>query len=237
VTHPLDLFMPVGAVAMPSAWFDSGCGGPRARWTAEGLIEVEGEGAKSRALPADVKKWRDLIITKSTKYGVPAQFTTGIMGLESSGDQNAKSPANACGLMQLIPSTASDQAGRPVTCAELLSDADLNVDLGTKFLAELLTKYGNNPIKVAAAYNAGSAKCGMSSKCTSPNRWNLLTDCGQSGASADYPGIVFGYTNAAAAWLGANPTVSPSSSGPSLGALVLGTAAAGGLLWAWGAFK
>jgi len=235
--------MPVGAITMPSPWFDSGCGGARARWTGEGLIEIENEGAKSRTLPEGVKKWRDLIIDKSNKHGLPPQFSAGVMGLESRGDQNAKSPANACGLMQLLPSTASSQAGHTVTCDELLSDPELNIDLGCKFLAELMTKYGNNPIKVSAAYNAGSAKCGKSGKCTAPNRWNLLTDCvklpnGEWGASVDYPGIVFGYTNAAAVWLGAHPGVAvSSSSGPSLGTLLFGTAAAGGLLWAFGAFK
>src|SRR5574342_158371 len=228
--HPCDFFMPVGIVTTASVWFDSGCGGPRARWTEQGLIEIEGEGAVSRTLPEGVKKWRDLIIKHAAMHNLLPQFVAGVMGLESGGDQNAKSSANACGLMQLLPTTATDQAGRKVTCDELLSNADLNVHLGTKYLAELMTKYGGNPIKVSAAYNAGSAKCGMSSKCTAPNRWNLLTDCGKGGASADYPGIVFGYTNAAAAWLGTNPSVSSTRSGPSVGALAVGTLAVGGLL-------
>lgn len=234
--HPVELFLPVGAVNPPTNWFDSGCGGARARWTPEGLIEIENQGVVSRKLPDGVKKWRELIVAKANKHLLPPQFVAGVMALESEGDQNAKSPANACGLMQLLPSTATTEAGRSVSCSELLSNTDLNVDLGSKFLAELMAKYNGNPIKVAAAYNAGSAKCGTSSKCSAPNRWNLITDCGSTGVSVDYPGIVFGYTNAAVAWLG---TTVPSSapSGPTAGQLAVGALAVSGLLWAWGAFR
>lgn len=226
--HPCDLFT-LGAVTPPSTWFESGCGGPRARWTSEGLIEIENEGAKSRALPEGVKKWRDLIVTKANKYDLLPQFVAGVMALESGGKQDAVSSANAYGLMQLLSKTASDEAGRKVTGEELLNDADLNVDLGAKFLASLMKKYGGNPIKVTASYNAGSPKCGVGAKCTAPNRWSLVTDCGKDGVSVDYPSIAFGYTNAAAVWLGSNPTV--SKTGPSLGALAVGALVVGGIAW------
>lgn len=188
----------LGAVALPSDWFTSGCGsGPRVRWLPNGAIEIEGQETPERALPDGVAHWAQEIHAASAKHGVPWNLTAGIMALESGGKQDAKSPANACGLMQLIPSTASNQAGRLVTCDELLKDAKLNVDLGTKLLAELMQKYGGNVVKVSAAYNAGGAYCGAGKKCTSPNKWNLVTDCGSSGQGVDYPGIVIGYANAA----------------------------------------
>lgn len=234
--HPCDFFT-LGAVTVPTTWFDSGCSGPRVRWTPEGLLEIEGEGAVSRALPEKVKQWRDVIVEKSAKYNVYPQFTAGVIATESGGDKNAHSFC-CYGLMGLLPATAAQMAGRSVSPAELVNDPALNVDLGTKLLSQLLDKYNGNPIKTVIAYNAGSVKCGTSGKCSSPNRWNVIADCTTGGVSNDYPGKAFGYSNAAAKWLGVNPSVASfSSRGPSTGALLLGTAAVGGLLWAWGAFR
>lgn len=228
IREPDPIFL--GAIALPSDWFGSGCGGPRARWLPSGAIEIEGQGTPKRALPAKVEQWTQEIHRASTKHGVPWNLTAGIMALESGGKQDAKSPANACGLMQLLPSTASKPtlAGRLVTCNELLSDPKLNIDLGTKYLAELMDRYHGNVIKVGAAYNAGSAFCGAGKKCTSPNRWNLVTDCGPSGQAVDYPGIVIGYANSAldelpaATTLGSTRrTISPIAIGLGVGAAAL----------------
>ena len=234
--HPCDFFT-LGAITVPTTWFDSGCAGPRARWTSEGLLEIEGEGAVSRTLPEDVKQWRDIIVAKGTKYNLYPQFIAGVMGVESAGQQKVSS--FCChGLMGLLPATASSMAGHSVTAAQLLNDPDLNVDLGAKFMRYLMDKYNGNPIKTVIAYNAGSVKCGTSGKCSAPNRWNVIADCTTGGVSNDYPGKAFGYSNAAAKWLGVNPYVaSTSSKSPSTGALLIGTAAVGGLLWAWGAFS
>jgi len=231
--HPLDYMLGLGAVSTPAQWFESGCSGPRARWTPEGLIEIENEGAKALKLPEEVKQWRAIVDAAAAKYKLWPQFVDGVMATESGGKQDAHS--SCCyGLMGLLPATASDQAGRKVSVNELLSDPALNVDLGAKLLSELMTKYGGNPIKTVIAYNAGSVKCGTSSKCTAPNRWNVIADCSTGGVSADYPGRAFGYSNAAAAWLGANPLSSSASSGPGLGTLALGAFAVGGAAYLLG---
>jgi soluble lytic murein transglycosylase len=195
--EPITLAPPetLGAVALASDWVDSGCGaGPRARWLADGSIEIEGEGVVEKALPKDVLQWGDEIASAAAKYGVPPQWIAAEIAAESGGQQKVHSWC-CYGLMGLLPSTASTQAGRAVTADELLNDPALNIDLGTKLQAYLFQKYGGNPIKIPAAYNAGSPKCGAG-KCDQANRWNLVADC-VKGVAVDYSTRVISYSNAA----------------------------------------
>jgi transglycosylase-like protein with SLT domain len=185
----------LGAVPLASAWVDSGCGaGPRARWLADGSIEVEGEGVPLRSLPKAVLQWKNEIQASAAKYGLPPQWIAGEMAAESGGQQRVHSWC-CYGLMGLLPSTATSEAGHPVTASQLMDDPALNIDLGTKLLASLFQKYGGNPIKVPGAYNAGSPKCGAG-KCDQPNRWNLVADC-VDGKAVDYSSRVIGFSNSA----------------------------------------
>lgn len=211
----------LGAVT-PAGWFDSGCGaGPRARWLPDGSVEIEGEGVPVKALPKDVAQWKATVAQAAAKHGVPPQFVTGVMATESGGNPVAHSFC-CYGLMGLLPSTASDQAGRTVAVSELVGNPALNVDLGAKLLGSLFKKYGGNVVRIAAAYNAGSPKCG-SGKCGAPNRWNLVADCVQ-GKAVDYSGRVIGFTNAAVkAGVGSAGPVAPAGgSGWSTWQLALG---------------
>ncbi|HVN83971.1 MAG TPA: transglycosylase SLT domain-containing protein [Candidatus Binatia bacterium] len=75
---------------------------------------------------------------------------------ESLYDPNAHSPADAFGLMQVLPSTARRVAGAPVTVDEL-RDPQRNVALGTGYLAQLIRQFDGDRIKAIAAYNGGEA--------------------------------------------------------------------------------
>jgi soluble lytic murein transglycosylase len=71
---------------------------------------------------------------------------------------DAVSPADAHGLMQLLPTTARDvaaAAGRPPPDRAALHRVTTNVDLGTSLLRQLLDRYGGSQVKALAAYNAG----------------------------------------------------------------------------------
>lgn len=223
LASPADTFL--GALTLAGEWVDSGCGaGPRARWLADGSIEIEGEGVVEKALPKDVLQWGDEIAAAANKHGVPAQWVAATIAAESGGQQGAHSWC-CYGLMGLLPSTASSQAGRTVSSDELLSDPALNIDLGTKLQASLFQKYGGNPIRIPAAYNAGSPKCGAG-KCGAPNRWNLVADC-VKGEAVDYSTRVMTYSNAALkAGLGQG---GPPSRAGGLLRLALGAAAVVGI--------
>jgi soluble lytic murein transglycosylase len=77
---------------------------------------------------------------------------------ESQFAQNAISHADARGLMQLIPATAREQAGKlglQYMSASLIDDPAYNVRLGSAYFARMLDYYdGAYPLAIAA-YNAG----------------------------------------------------------------------------------
>jgi len=83
----------------------------------------------------------------------------GITRQESSFDRGAVSPANARGMMQLMPGTAREQAGKMgvgYDYGRLTSDANYNVMLGSAYFQRLVRMWdGNYPLAVAS-YNAGA---------------------------------------------------------------------------------
>jgi soluble lytic murein transglycosylase len=78
---------------------------------------------------------------------------------ESQFAQNAVSHAGARGLMQLMPATANEQAGKlglAYSSSALIEDAGFNIRLGGSYFQRLLSYYnGSYPLAVAA-YNAGA---------------------------------------------------------------------------------
>ena len=82
----------------------------------------------------------------------------GITRQESSFDRAAVSHAGACGLMQLMPGTAREQAGKmglSYDYGKLTADPDYNVMLGSAYFQRLVSQWdGNYPLAVAS-YNAG----------------------------------------------------------------------------------
>src|SRR5262249_29893798 len=83
--------------------------------------------------------------------------------VESGGDPEAKSPAGALGLMQIMPATGEKIAAARGLAGHregLLRDPAYNVDLGAWYLAEQLHTFADaDPERTlalaAAAYNAG----------------------------------------------------------------------------------
>lgn len=81
-----------------------------------------------------------------------------IIRQESEFDPGAISSANARGLMQLIPSTAQQQArreGMTFQRAALTTDPQYNMTLGSSHLAHLVDDYSGSYVLAIAAYNAG----------------------------------------------------------------------------------
>jgi soluble lytic murein transglycosylase len=77
---------------------------------------------------------------------------------ESSFNAAAVSSSGALGLMQLLPGTARDVAGRlgvPFIQDRLTRDPAYNVQLGSQYLAEMLQRFGGSYEIALAAYNAG----------------------------------------------------------------------------------
>ena len=81
-------------------------------------------------------------------------LSLGVARQESRFTPAVSSAAGAVGLMQLLPSTASELAGRPIN-AEALKEPALNTALGSRYLRQLLDQAKGNPFLAVASYNAG----------------------------------------------------------------------------------
>ena len=144
---------------------------------AEAAIEAENYGAaivtvreivpqlESRAfaeIPAEVWKaayplpFQSSILHWSGKAGVDPMLTSGLIKQESAFSPEARSGANAVGLMQLLPKTARRTAreARVGYARRRLFDPDYNIHLGTIYLSGLLKGFGGVEAALAA-YNAG----------------------------------------------------------------------------------
>lgn len=79
---------------------------------------------------------------------------------ESRFQADAVSGKGACGLMQLMPATAEEMAGKmgeTYTKASLMKPEN-NIRYGTAFLASLMKKYDGDMVLALAAYNAGGSR-------------------------------------------------------------------------------
>lgn len=91
---------------------------------------------------------RALVDAAAKKYGIDEKFLHSVVKAESGYRVGAVSPKGAIGLMQLMPETARSYGADATDPAQ-------NVETGTRYLAELLTKYGGGVYRALAAYNAG----------------------------------------------------------------------------------
>ncbi|MCC5992131.1 MAG: lytic transglycosylase domain-containing protein [Rhodobacteraceae bacterium] len=92
---------------------------------------------------------------------VPMDLVKAIARRESEFDPAVVSPADARGLMQVLPGTGQLMArklGVPFQPADLIHDPDLNARLGAAYLQELRGEFGPSLALVAAGYNAGPGR-------------------------------------------------------------------------------
>lgn len=118
---------------------------------------------------ATAKSWDDLqlrfplayneqVNAAAQKHNISPLLLFAIARQESAFAVNARSPAGALGLMQLMPGTAKQtarKAGIDYQKSRELLVAEKNISLGSFYITELLNKYEGNRILAAAAYNAG----------------------------------------------------------------------------------
>ena len=85
----------------------------------------------------------------AAKYNLPPELINGVIRAESNFMVRAVSSAGAQGLMQLMPATAKELG------VKNSFDIEQNIDGGTKYLRQMLDRFGGNVRKALAAYNAG----------------------------------------------------------------------------------
>lgn len=95
----------------------------------------------------------------AAKYNLSAVLLQAVAATESNFNPNAISPANAHGLMQIQwPGTAKHLGVRRV--GQLYQPCK-NIDLGARYLRELLDRYEGDERRALAAYNYGPGRIGQ----------------------------------------------------------------------------
>ncbi len=104
-----------------------------------------------------------LLREEAAGAAVEPAFAYAIIRAESAWMSDARSHADAYGLMQLLPSVGKQVAkseGLPWTSPADLLKPHLNVQLGTRYLGRMAERYQGSPWLASAAYNAGAAPVG-----------------------------------------------------------------------------
>lgn len=117
--------------------------------------------------------------TTQTHPGANWTMVHAIARQESEFDRNRVSHAGARGMMQLMPGTAREEAGKvgvQYMSASLTADPAYNIRLGDAHFARLMDRYGGAYPLAIAAYNAGPGRV---------NEWIRLNGDPRSGA-VDY---------------------------------------------------
>jgi soluble lytic murein transglycosylase len=101
----------------------------------------------------------DAIRREAARNALDPAWIAAEIRAESIFNPNARSPANAMGLMQVLPATGASVAKSIGLSnyggAASLYDPDTNIAIGTAYLRQLMDKYNGQPYVTIAAYNAG----------------------------------------------------------------------------------
>lgn len=153
---------------------------------AEGLIaegmNIEGVRVAGRARSAGYPRsprlvraayplpYRAIIFDEAARNELDPFLMAALMRQESAFDAEVVSSAGAVGLMQVMPATGRElarRAGPRPFSAEALVVADVNLHLGSRYLAQMLARYDGQLPLVLSAYNAGPSRA---------NRWRRLPE-------------------------------------------------------------
>ncbi len=99
------------------------------------------------------------IVRESRRQGLDPALVAAVIQVESRFDPLAVSGVGACGLMQLMPPTAGwllekETGSSKVRPAQLFNPV-LNIELGTRYLAQLVDRFDGDLTRALIAYNAG----------------------------------------------------------------------------------
>ena len=129
--------------------------------TVEAVIPIDKQAIRSVALMNSSPTFHAVhgkMVDASVAYGVDSNLIKAIVVTESGFNLQAVSPKGAVGLMQVMPATARQygvMAEPGSTVARKLTNPELNIHTGTKYLSYLLRLYGGQVDLALAAYNAG----------------------------------------------------------------------------------
>lgn len=106
--------------------------------------------------------FKDVIDDQAQKQNLNPLLVRSLIRQESAFGTKAVSSSNAQGLMQLIPPTANQVVGEMglanVDVPDDLAIPDVNITMGTYYIAKMIQQFGGNVPLGLAAYNAGPTR-------------------------------------------------------------------------------
>jgi len=105
--------------------------------------------------------YKAIVQQNAVLYGVDPFLITAVIREESKFMPKSLSTAGARGLMQLMPETAqwvAEKIGLRDFNSNSLYQPEINIMLGSWYLANLSKQFGNNQVLVLAAYNGGRGR-------------------------------------------------------------------------------
>ena len=108
--------------------------------------------------------FRKEVVAQAREIGLDPAYVYGLIRQESRFVMDVRSSVGASGLMQIMPATArwtAKKIGLEYK-PDMITDRDINLQLGTAYLKLVLDDFGGSQALAAAAYNAGPGR---------PRRW------------------------------------------------------------------
>lgn len=121
--------------------------------------------------------FRSQLTAGANRQGIDLAWVYGITRQESVFNEDARSPAGALGLMQLMPATArlvAKSLGLTLNGNSDILEASTNISLGTAYLRQMLNQFSGNHLLATAAYNAGPGRAkrwAENNPCLAPDLW------------------------------------------------------------------
>ncbi len=103
-------------------------------------------------------RFREEIMAAAAEQQIDPLLIAAVIHTESGFQEEAVSPEGACGLMQIMPSTArwiAEKKGESDYHPDRLFEPRYNITAGTWYLADLLRQFGGSKVIALAAYNGG----------------------------------------------------------------------------------
>ena len=122
---------------------------------------------KNNAIPVELYRllyplyYTDLLQKHTTRYEIDPLFVAAMIREESRYNADIVSYAGAIGLMQIMPATGRELAGRlkiPRFNTKMLYNPDINIQMGSWYMKSLMNQFDNNHALVAGAYNGGPGR-------------------------------------------------------------------------------
>lgn len=127
----------------------------------EERLEIERKHEKLLGYYVDMRRksgYFDDIKSFSKAHGMNKSFVSAIIARESHYDRNAQSNVGARGLMQIMENSG-DWIAKRLKISDYsydrLFEAELNLNIGSWYLAYISNQFKGNPVMTAAAYHAG----------------------------------------------------------------------------------